>query len=159
MMYDWLIAVKNMSIRDQKLKAEQLDIMEKLKKAQGELTLLMPCHVSNYTYNFKDKNPTQHLAETFIKPPIFTPPLEEFSELPPAPANNPILVPNSHLAASPLVRLVEGKKGGRPWSPPRVLSLKIGGTKLNHSVACMELKALANDRHYLALCHDEFHGP
>ncbi|GFY51480.1 hypothetical protein TNIN_353861 [Trichonephila inaurata madagascariensis] len=79
----------------QKLEAEKSDIMEKLKKALGELTLLMPCHVPDCTHNLKTKNPSQHLAETLIKLPSFTPPLEEFPELPPAPANNPILVPSN----------------------------------------------------------------
>ncbi|GFU64738.1 hypothetical protein TNCV_876611 [Trichonephila clavipes] len=75
----------------QQIEAEQLEIIEKMKKAQGELILLMPCHVPDccHNFNFKDKNPTQHLAETIIKPPIFTPPIEELS---PAPVNNPIAV-------------------------------------------------------------------
>ncbi|GFU78550.1 PRE_C2HC domain-containing protein [Trichonephila clavipes] len=74
----------------QQIEAEQLEIIEKMKKAQGELILLMPCHVPDCSHNFKDKNPTQHLVETIIKPPIFTPPIDDFPELPPAPVNNPI---------------------------------------------------------------------
>ncbi|GFY78658.1 hypothetical protein TNIN_305741 [Trichonephila inaurata madagascariensis] len=79
----------------QKLKAEKMDIMEKLRKIQGELTLLIPCHVPDCTYNQKIKNLSQALAETYIQTPKFTLPLEEFSKLLPAPAKNPILVPNN----------------------------------------------------------------
>ncbi|GFS53980.1 uncharacterized protein TNCV_3761951 [Trichonephila clavipes] len=67
---------------------------------------------------------------------------------------------NSHRAASPLVRLVEG---GERWEasdhPQRVLPQNWGETELNRSVICMVLKATTNDRRHLAPCHDEFRGP
>ncbi|GFU08214.1 uncharacterized protein TNCV_3766521 [Trichonephila clavipes] len=43
--------------------------------------------------------------------------------------------------------------------PQDVIPQNWGETELNHSVTCMVLKATANDKHHLALCHDEFHGP
>ncbi|GFX53490.1 hypothetical protein TNCV_4652761 [Trichonephila clavipes] len=67
---------------------------------------------------------------------------------------------NSRRAASPLVRLVEGEERWEaPDHPQGVLSLNWDETELNRSVTCMVLKALANDRCHLALCHDEFRGP
>ncbi|GFY30207.1 uncharacterized protein TNCV_3091141 [Trichonephila clavipes] len=67
---------------------------------------------------------------------------------------------NSRQAASPLVRLVEEKER---WEDPDhsqgVLPQIWGKIELNHSVTCMVLKTMANDRRHLALCHDEFHGP
>ncbi|GFV63579.1 hypothetical protein TNCV_4883221 [Trichonephila clavipes] len=47
--------------------------------------------------------------------------------------------------------------GGR-LTTPSVLPVNRGGIELNRSVTCMVLKATANDRRHLALCHDEFHG-
>ncbi|GFT91426.1 hypothetical protein TNCV_4285821 [Trichonephila clavipes] len=76
----------------QKLEAEKLDIMEKLKKSQGELTLLIPCHVPDCTHNQKIKNLSQRIAETYNQPPKFTLPPEE---LPPAPTKNPNLASNN----------------------------------------------------------------
>ncbi|GFW37067.1 uncharacterized protein TNCV_5019651 [Trichonephila clavipes] len=67
---------------------------------------------------------------------------------------------NSHRAASPLVRLVEGEeRWEEPDHPQVVLPQNWGETELNRSVTCMVLKATANDRRHLALCRDEFHGP
>ncbi|GFS76934.1 uncharacterized protein TNCV_3756131 [Trichonephila clavipes] len=43
--------------------------------------------------------------------------------------------------------------------PQSVLPLNWGGIELKRTVTCMVLKATANDRRYLALCHDEFRGP
>ncbi|GFW93384.1 hypothetical protein TNCV_2605021 [Trichonephila clavipes] len=43
--------------------------------------------------------------------------------------------------------------------PQGVLTQNLGETELNRSVTCMVLKATANDRRHLALCHDEFRGP
>ncbi|GFX85100.1 hypothetical protein TNCV_4979551 [Trichonephila clavipes] len=43
--------------------------------------------------------------------------------------------------------------------PQGVLPQNYAETELNRSVTCMVLKATANDRRQLALCHDEFHGP
>ncbi|GFX03427.1 uncharacterized protein TNCV_4634391 [Trichonephila clavipes] len=67
---------------------------------------------------------------------------------------------NSRQATSPLVRLVEGEER---WEDPDhtqgVLPLNWGETELNRSVTCMVLKATANDRRHLALCHNEFRGP
>ncbi|GFS99429.1 uncharacterized protein TNCV_35751 [Trichonephila clavipes] len=60
---------------------------------------------------------------------------------------------NSHRAASPLVRLVD------PDHLQGVLPQNWGETELNRSVTWMVLKATANDRRHLALCHDEFRGP
>ncbi|GFX53572.1 uncharacterized protein TNCV_2326871 [Trichonephila clavipes] len=63
-------------------------------------------------------------------------------------------------AASPLVRLVEGKEKQEALDHPQgVLPLNWGETELNHSVTCMVLKATANDRIHLALSHEEFRGP
>ncbi|GFW31514.1 hypothetical protein TNCV_4419511 [Trichonephila clavipes] len=62
---------------------------------------------------------------------------------------------NSRLAASPLVRLVEGEERCGPLATPRIFFLKIG-----HIVTCMVLTAKANDRRkILALSRDEFRGP
>ncbi|GFW07477.1 uncharacterized protein TNCV_3916101 [Trichonephila clavipes] len=65
---------------------------------------------------------------------------------------------NSHRAACPLVRLLEG---GKKWEAPKhlqgVLPQIWGGTEQSRSVACMVLKAKANDRRTnLALHRDEF---
>ncbi|GFV93637.1 uncharacterized protein TNCV_1989491 [Trichonephila clavipes] len=67
---------------------------------------------------------------------------------------------NSRLAASPLVRLVEGEERCEtPDHPQGVLPQNWGGNELNRSVTYMVLKATANDRRHLALCLDEFRGP
>ncbi|GFU07276.1 uncharacterized protein TNCV_2656021 [Trichonephila clavipes] len=67
---------------------------------------------------------------------------------------------NSRRAASPLVRLVERKERWVAHNQKQgVLPQSWGETELNRSVTCMVLKATANDRRYLALCHDEFRGP
>ncbi|GFW80790.1 uncharacterized protein TNCV_3778701 [Trichonephila clavipes] len=64
------------------------------------------------------------------------------------------------LAASPLVRLVEGEERWEvPDHPQSVLPQNWGEAELNRSVTCIVLKAKANDRRYFALCHDEFRGP
>ncbi|GFX33879.1 uncharacterized protein TNCV_3962881 [Trichonephila clavipes] len=56
---------------------------------------------------------------------------------------------NSHRAASPLVRLVDGEE---MWEAPghsqAVLPQNWGETELNHSLTCMVLKAMANDRRH-----------
>ncbi|GFV85950.1 cullin-4A [Trichonephila clavipes] len=65
---------------------------------------------------------------------------------------------NSSRAASPLVRLTE-ERWKAPNHPQGVLAQNWGETELNHSATCMVLKATANDRRHLALCHDEFRGP
>ncbi|GFW35938.1 uncharacterized protein TNCV_1927671 [Trichonephila clavipes] len=66
---------------------------------------------------------------------------------------------NSRRAASPLVRLVEGEEKWEASDHPRsVLPLNWGGIESNRTVTCMVLKAMANDRCHLALCHDEFRG-
>ncbi|GFU27159.1 uncharacterized protein TNCV_775771 [Trichonephila clavipes] len=66
----------------------------------------------------------------------------------------------SSLAASPLVRLVDGEE---KWEasdyPQSVLPLNWGGIEPKRTVTCMVLKATTNNRRYLALCHDEFRGP
>ncbi|GFU70642.1 hypothetical protein TNCV_527951 [Trichonephila clavipes] len=54
---------------------------------------------------------------------------------------------NSRQVASPLVRLLEGKRGGRPLKPIQgVLPSNRGTTDLNRTVICMVLKAMSNDR-------------
>ncbi|GFV09862.1 uncharacterized protein TNCV_2599161 [Trichonephila clavipes] len=64
---------------------------------------------------------------------------------------------NSHRAASHLVRLVEGEERWEaPDHPQGVFPQNWGETELNRSVTCMLLKSMANDKHHLALCHDEF---
>ncbi|PRD26335.1 UNVERIFIED_CONTAM: Cullin-4A [Trichonephila clavipes] len=65
---------------------------------------------------------------------------------------------NSLGAASPLVRLGE-KRWEAPDHPQGVLPQNWSETELNCSVTCMVLKATANGRRHLALCHDEFRGP
>ncbi|GFW00046.1 uncharacterized protein TNCV_3568361 [Trichonephila clavipes] len=66
---------------------------------------------------------------------------------------------NSRRAASPLVRLVVGEEMWVALDHPQgVLPLNWGETELNRCVTCMVLKATANDRRHLTLCHDEFRG-
>ncbi|GFW82996.1 uncharacterized protein TNCV_4604231 [Trichonephila clavipes] len=61
---------------------------------------------------------------------------------------------------SPLVRLVEGEERWEASDHPQsVLPLNWGGIEPNRTVICMMLKATANDRRHLALCHDEFRWP
>ncbi|GFW95946.1 uncharacterized protein TNCV_4173731 [Trichonephila clavipes] len=48
---------------------------------------------------------------------------------------------------------------GGPWPSPSVLPQNWGGNEPNRTVTCIVLKATANDRRHLALCHDEFRGP
>ncbi|GFW77710.1 transposable element Tc1 transposase [Trichonephila clavipes] len=61
---------------------------------------------------------------------------------------------NSRRAASPLVRLVKGEERWEAFDHPKsVLPLIWGGTEPNHTDTCMVLKATANDRRHLALCH------
>ncbi|GFW09486.1 uncharacterized protein TNCV_3995931 [Trichonephila clavipes] len=62
-------------------------------------------------------------------------------------------------AASSLVRLVEGERGGRPRTTPGVLPQNWGGNQPDRTVTCVVLQATDNDRRHLALCHDEFRGP
>ncbi|GFW66060.1 uncharacterized protein TNCV_588861 [Trichonephila clavipes] len=67
---------------------------------------------------------------------------------------------NSRRAASPLVRLVEGEERWEASDHPQgVLPLNWGGIEPNRTITCMVLKATANNRRHLALCHDEFRGP
>ncbi|GFV37302.1 protein Abitram [Trichonephila clavipes] len=67
-------------------------------------------------------------------------------------------------------RLVENPKllKENPWSegyivnnhsPPGVLPQNWGRNEPNRTVTCMVLKATANDRRHLVLCHDEYRGP
>ncbi|GFU77764.1 cullin-4A [Trichonephila clavipes] len=65
---------------------------------------------------------------------------------------------NSRRASTPLVGLVE-ERCEAPDHPQGVISQNWDETELNRSVNCMVLKASANDRRHLALCHDEFCGP
>ncbi|GFU92587.1 cullin-4A [Trichonephila clavipes] len=63
-------------------------------------------------------------------------------------------------AASSLVWLVEGEvKWEAPDHPPGLLPQNWSGNEPNCSVTCMVLKATANDRCHLALCHDESRWP
>ncbi|GFT81047.1 uncharacterized protein TNCV_1935821 [Trichonephila clavipes] len=64
-------------------------------------------------------------------------------------------------SATPLVRLVKGKKRWEaPDYPQRVFLQNWGGTELNRTVTYMVLKTKTNDRRKnLALSHDEFRGP
>ncbi|GFW72357.1 uncharacterized protein TNCV_703941 [Trichonephila clavipes] len=67
---------------------------------------------------------------------------------------------NNLRAASSLARLVEGEERWEaPDHPQGVLPQNWGETELNRFVTCMVLKATANDRRHLALCHDEFLEP
>ncbi|GFX32045.1 uncharacterized protein TNCV_4098951 [Trichonephila clavipes] len=65
---------------------------------------------------------------------------------------------NSRRAARPLVRLVEEERWEAP-DPQGALPQNWVETELNSSVTCMVFKATANDKHHLALCHDEHRGP
>ncbi|GFX32421.1 uncharacterized protein TNCV_2173411 [Trichonephila clavipes] len=67
---------------------------------------------------------------------------------------------NACREASPLVWLVEGvERWEAPDPPPGVFPQNWGGNEPNYTITCMVLKATANDRRHLALCHDEFRGP
>ncbi|GFX35638.1 uncharacterized protein TNCV_4469791 [Trichonephila clavipes] len=67
---------------------------------------------------------------------------------------------NSRRAVSPLMRWVKGEERWEAPDPSQgVIPQNWGGKELNRSVTCMVLKAMANDRRHLALCHDEFRGP
>ncbi|GFX21656.1 uncharacterized protein TNCV_1400701 [Trichonephila clavipes] len=65
---------------------------------------------------------------------------------------------NSRRAASYLVRLVEGEE--KKWVvsdySQGVLPQNWGANQPNRTVTRMKLKATANDKRHLALCHDEF---
>ncbi|GFW20667.1 uncharacterized protein TNCV_1048901 [Trichonephila clavipes] len=64
--------------------------------------------------------------------------------------------PSSHKS----FRVVGGReRNGRSLTTAGVLSQNWGGNEPNRTVTCMMLKAAANDRRHLALCHDEFRGP
>ncbi|GFW92831.1 uncharacterized protein TNCV_1736241 [Trichonephila clavipes] len=52
-----------------------------------------------------------------------------------------------------------GREVGGPDHTQGVLPQNWGDTELNRSVTCRVLKATANDRRHLTLCHDEFRGP
>ncbi|GFX62852.1 hypothetical protein TNCV_3351781 [Trichonephila clavipes] len=49
--------------------------------------------------------------------------------------------------------------GGKPLTTPGVPPQNWGENEPNHTVTCLVLKATANDRRHLALCHDKFRGP
>ncbi|GFW76675.1 DCN1-like protein 1 [Trichonephila clavipes] len=53
----------------------------------------------------------------------------------------------------------KGKRGRRPLTTPGVLPQNWDGNEPNRTVTCIVLKAAANDRRQLALCHDEFRLP
>ncbi|GFV59178.1 uncharacterized protein TNCV_2339191 [Trichonephila clavipes] len=64
---------------------------------------------------------------------------------------------NSRRVASPLVRWVEEEERWEtPDDPQGILPQNWSETEQNRSIACIMLKATANDRRYLALYHDEF---
>ncbi|GFU30112.1 uncharacterized protein TNCV_4862421 [Trichonephila clavipes] len=66
---------------------------------------------------------------------------------------------NSRRAASPLEWLVEREERWEASDQSQsVLPLNWGRTEPNR-ITCIVLKATANDRRHLTLCHDEFHGP
>ncbi|GFV26478.1 uncharacterized protein TNCV_3361311 [Trichonephila clavipes] len=52
-----------------------------------------------------------------------------------------------------------GNRGDRPCPLPGVLPQNWSGNEPNRTVTCMVLRATANDRRHLSLCHDEFCGP
>ncbi|GFV17208.1 uncharacterized protein TNCV_4557911 [Trichonephila clavipes] len=67
---------------------------------------------------------------------------------------------NSRRDASPFVRLVEGEERFESSDHPQgVLPQNWGESELNRSVTCMVLKATANDKRHLTLCHDEIRRP
>ncbi|GFX22991.1 uncharacterized protein TNCV_2086991 [Trichonephila clavipes] len=67
---------------------------------------------------------------------------------------------NNSRAGSPLVRLVEGKEMREAPDLPQVVHPQnCDENELNRFVINMMLKATANDRRHLALCHDESRGP
>ncbi|GFU24537.1 uncharacterized protein TNCV_2264901 [Trichonephila clavipes] len=73
------------------------------------------------------------------------------------------IVPSRHGGPSSLKSSSE--VGGKerevkaPDHPQGILHQNWGEIELNRSVTCMLLKATANDRRHLTLCHDEFRGP
>ncbi|GFX06072.1 zinc finger protein [Trichonephila clavipes] len=67
---------------------------------------------------------------------------------------------NNRRAAIPLGRLVEGEERWEASDHPQsVLPQNWGRIEPNRTVTCKVLKATANDRCHLTLCHDEFRGP
>ncbi|GFX29137.1 uncharacterized protein TNCV_3216721 [Trichonephila clavipes] len=67
---------------------------------------------------------------------------------------------NSCRATNLLVWLVEGVERWDAPDHPQVSSLKNwGGNELNRTVICMVLRATANERRHLALCHNEYRRP
>ncbi|GFU81766.1 uncharacterized protein TNCV_3086781 [Trichonephila clavipes] len=67
---------------------------------------------------------------------------------------------NSRRAASPHLWLMEGEEKWETSEHPKsVLPQNWGRTEPNRTVIYMMLKATANDRRQLAICHDEFRGP
>ncbi|GFV94325.1 uncharacterized protein TNCV_2267791 [Trichonephila clavipes] len=67
---------------------------------------------------------------------------------------------NSCQTTSPLIRMVgEEERCEIPDHPQDGLPQNWGKTMLNRSVTCMILKAAANGRRHIALCHDEIREP
>ncbi|GFX62643.1 hypothetical protein TNCV_4868031 [Trichonephila clavipes] len=66
--------------------------------------------------------------------------------------------PKVNIHSLNLVVGLRGREVGGPSPPPGVLPQNCGGNKPNRTATCMVLKAMANDRRHLALCH-EFRGP
>ncbi|GFW56792.1 uncharacterized protein TNCV_160221 [Trichonephila clavipes] len=74
------------------------------------------------------------------------------------------IVPSRHWGTINIRRVLssgwgKGKRGGRPLATPCVLPQNWGGNEPNLTVTCLVLKATANDKRHLALCHDDFRGP
>ncbi|GFT13235.1 hypothetical protein TNCV_4076931 [Trichonephila clavipes] len=53
----------------------------------------------------------------------------------------------------------QGKRGERPLTNFRCPPSKLGWKRTKSTVTCLMLKATADDRRHLALCHDEFRWP
>ncbi|GFR32677.1 hypothetical protein TNCT_707261 [Trichonephila clavata] len=64
------------------IEKEKQDITTALQSLQGELSILIPCHVPDCDHNLKIKNLAKRKAETYIQPPKFIPNGEEFPALP-----------------------------------------------------------------------------
>ncbi|GFY48473.1 hypothetical protein TNIN_53031 [Trichonephila inaurata madagascariensis] len=65
------------------LEKEKQDIVAALHSLQGELSIMIPCHVPDCDHNLKIKNLSKRLAESYIQPPKFVQNPVEFPALVP----------------------------------------------------------------------------
>ncbi|GFY56151.1 hypothetical protein TNIN_214541 [Trichonephila inaurata madagascariensis] len=65
------------------LEKEKQDIVAALHSLQGEMSIMIPCHVPDCDHNLKLKNLSKRLAESYIQLPKFVPNPVEFPALVP----------------------------------------------------------------------------